>query len=129
LFYSIQAETLPAAKAVAPKKGNLLVKKAKVVEEVQEEDNDDGSPSAAPAPASKPAKASLVKKAAPAATAAKKAPLLPKSKAPPAKKAPTAAPAAAAPEGPVVKRSKNAYFIFTEENRAKLKGTCLFRTF
>jgi hypothetical protein len=91
---------------------------------VEEEDNADAAPSAKPDPASKAPKSSLVKKAAPKAAAAttKKAPLLPKNKAPVAKKAL----AAAAPEGPVVKRNKNAYFFFLDKNRSKIKGTFLF---
>ncbi len=86
---------------------------------MEEEDNADAAPSAKPDPDSKAPKPSLVKKAAPkapAATTTKKAPLLPKKK----------ALAAAAPEGPVVKRSKNAYFFFLDENRSKIKGTFLF---
>lgn len=90
----------------------------------EEEDNAEAPPATSPAAASKPDKLSLVKKAAPV-SATKKATLLPKTKASGVKKAPAAATiAAAAPEGPLVKRAKNAYFIFNEENRAKVKGRC-----
>ncbi|KAH7617383.1 hypothetical protein Ndes2526B_g07985 [Nannochloris sp. 'desiccata'] len=117
-----KAEAAPAAEPSAPKMVKLLVKKARVVEvEVEEEeDNADASPSTSPAAASKPIKPSLVKKVVPVA-ATKKAPLLPKTKAPAVKKAPAATTTVAAPEGPLVKRAKNAYFIFNEENRAQVK--------
>ncbi|KAL4523180.1 hypothetical protein Ndes2526A_g07882 [Nannochloris sp. 'desiccata'] len=117
-----KAEAAPAAEPSAPKMVKLLVKKARVVEEEveEEEDNADASPSTSPAAASKPIKPSLVKKVAPVA-ATKKAPLLPKTKAPAVKKAPAATTTVAAPEGPLVKRAKNAYFIFNEENRAQVK--------